>query len=229
MKKDSLGDRMKNNYENRSRYKLIRRMPVILRLDGKAFHTLTRNCEKPFDGRLRDCMVGTAEYLCKKIQGAKLAYIQSDEISILITDFDSLKTDAWFDYNIQKMCSISSGQASVIFSMLFKEVGIFDCRAFNVPKEDVCNYFIWRQQDWLRNSLQMLARVHFSHKELHKKNTADIHEMLYTKNINWADIAVKWKNGTFVFKVNENWVRTSFEIITKNRNFINKCLIAKET
>jgi len=196
----SLGDRMKMNYENRSRIKLIRRMPVILRLDGKAFHTLTRGCDKPFDRNLNNAMIATASKVFEDIQGCKLAYHQSDEISLLLTDFDTLTTDAWFDYNIQKMCSIAAALASVEFSIKYGVRGYFDCRAFNIPKEEVCNYFIWRQIDWERNSLQMLAKAHFSHKELHKKNSSDIHEMLFEKGVNWADLEDRWKNGSTIIK-----------------------------
>ena len=87
---ESIGGRMKDNYEDRYRIKLTRRTPVIVRLDGKAFHTLTRGCEKPFDAALQETMEGTAIELCKQMQGAKCAYVQSDEISILMTDFDNL-------------------------------------------------------------------------------------------------------------------------------------------
>ncbi|MGD9158306.1 MAG: tRNA(His) guanylyltransferase Thg1 family protein [Desulfobacteraceae bacterium] len=137
---NSLGERMKENYEFRSRIKLARRIPVIIRLDGKAFHTLTRKCEKPFDDLFRNVMEETALALCREIQGVKCAYTQSDEISLLLTDFDRLGTEAWFDYNLQKITSVSAGIASVCFSKLWAEAeGIFDSRAFNAPKEEVCN------------------------------------------------------------------------------------------
>ncbi|KKK89501.1 hypothetical protein LCGC14_2732450 [marine sediment metagenome] len=236
MKENSIGNRMKENYEDRYRIKLIRRMPVIIRLDGKSFHTLTRYCEKPFDDDFSDCMTATASYLLKNIQGAKCAYKQSDEISILLTDFDKLTTDAWFDYNLQKMVSVSAGMASSFFTnhspdtfwwcrgrntIIEKGLIVFDSRAFNVPKEEVCNYFIWRQLDWFRNSLQMLARVHFSHKELNEKNASDIHEMLHQKGVNWADLEPVWKNGVFIWlDEEEGWQTTSDIIFTKTRGMI---------
>ena len=110
--------RMKDNYESRSHTFLTRRTPVIIRLDGKAFHTYTRNLEKPFDEGLIEDMQLTAKYLCENIQGAKCAYVQSDEISILLTDYDKLDTKAWFDYNVQKMCSISASLATGKFNQL---------------------------------------------------------------------------------------------------------------
>lgn len=201
--KTGIGDRMKANYENRYRFMLTRRMPVIMRLDGKAFHTLTRTCGKPFDDRLSKTMISTASAVLDEVQGGKCAYVQSDEISILITDFDKLTTDAWFDYNIQKMCSVSAGIASAIFSKRWfteddQRIAVFDSRVFNIPKEEVCNYFIWRQQDWTRNSIHMVARSHFSHKEVHGKNVPNMHEMLHEIGINWNDFDAKWKNGVLI-------------------------------
>jgi tRNA(His) 5'-end guanylyltransferase len=200
MKKDSLGNRMKQNYEDVYRFKLTRRTPVIVRLDGKAFHTLTRGCDKPFDDIFQFSMIETMRKLCEEIQGVKCAYTQSDEISLLLIDFDRLDTHAWFDYNLQKIVSVSASIASVGFSNAYCKTGIFDARAFNIPKDDVKNYFIWRQKDWERNSLQMLAQSHYSQKQLHKKNKADMHEMLYEKDVNWADLEPRCKNGTFMFR-----------------------------
>ena len=229
MKKDSLGDRMKANYENRYRIKLTRRMPIILRLDGKAFHTLTRSCDKPFDDFFQTTMINTAFTLCTEVQGVKCAYAQSDEISLLVTDFDKLSTDAWFDYNLQKMVSVSAGIASANFTKDYGKIGIFDCRAFNIPKEEVCNYFVWRQKDWIRNSVSMLAQAHYSHKELHKKNQADMHEMLHEKGINWANVAPQFKNGGFLSKYNtESWFVNYEAVFTKHRNLIEDLLIPEE-
>lgn len=203
-------------------------MPVIIRLDGKAFHTLTKNCDKPFDAALQATMEGTAQALCKAIQGAKCAYTQSDEISILLTDFDKLTTDGWFDYNLQKIVSISAGMASAYFSCIWNgdKRGIFDSRAFNIPKEEVCNYFIWRQQDWFRNSIQMLSQAHYSHKELKNKNIKDMHEMLYKKGVNWNNLKPVWKNGTFIHYNDDElrWMPEYNLIFIKNRDIIEKHL-----
>ena len=106
MDKTTLGDRMKNNYENITRYYLTRRMPVIIRIDGKAFHTFTKGMKKPFDNILVKTMQETMKYLCENIQGRVLGYTQSDEISLVLTDYAELTTDAWFDNNLQKMCSV---------------------------------------------------------------------------------------------------------------------------
>jgi len=214
--KNELGTRMKENYENAYRIKLTRRTPVIIRLDGKAFHTLTRKCDKPFDEFLYDAMFETMKTLCQEIQGVKCAYMQSDEISLLLTDFDTIRTGAWFDYNLQKIVSISAAIASVEFSRVFCERGLFDSRAFNIPKDEVKNYFIWRQLDWIRNSVSMLAQAHYSHRELLNKNQEDMHEMLHWKEINWADLDSKWKNGTFLFRDDREWKPLTNLILTRD-------------
>ena len=116
--KDELGDRMKKNYENRTRVLLPRRTYTIIRIDGKAFHTYTLGLKRPFDMGLIEDMDETAKYLCKKIQGAKLGFVQSDEISILLTDFETHQTDAWFDGNVQKIVSISASMAASKFNQL---------------------------------------------------------------------------------------------------------------
>ena len=120
-KNDSLGDRMKNNYENRAKTYLTRRTPVIIRLDGKAFHTFTRGLKKPYDEIFHNTMNATMKYLCENIQGCKLGYTQSDEITLLLTDYDALTTDAWFDNNVQKICSVSASMATMAFNKYLRE------------------------------------------------------------------------------------------------------------
>lgn len=219
---ESLGDRMRGNYESRMQLSLIRRMPVIIRLDGRCFHTLTRHCEKPFDDGLADCMANTSLFLCSEIQGVKCAYLQSDEMSFLLADFDTLATMAWFDYNIQKVVSVSASLASVKFSELWGQSACFDSRVFNIPKEEVANYFVWRQKDWIRNSVAMLAQAHFSHKQLHKMGQSDMHEMLHEKGVNWNDLEPKWKNGQFIEKNDGVWVVISAPIFTQSRDTVEK-------
>ena len=225
-----LNERMKNNYESRTQTYLTRRTPVIMRLDGKAFHTFTKKFSFPFDINLLYSLYIATKRLGKEIQGSKFAYIQSDEISILITDYDRLNTEAWFNYNVQKMCSV----ASSIFSCYFNEVisnlkpeighqhGFFDCRVFNIPEEEVVNYFIWRQRDWWRNSISMLTRAYYSHKECLNKSVKDMHEMLYEKGANWNDLSPLWKNGQCVDLLNQEPV--ILEDFNNYRNYFNKFL-----
>lgn len=217
--------RMKSNYEDRYRFHLTRRTPVIIRIDGKAFHTYTRGLNKPFDQGLIEDMQQTTIFLCKNIQGAKLGYTQSDEISILVTDYDNLNTDAWFDYNIQKMTSISASLATGIFNQLrmyrnadenielglstLESIGIklanFDSRCFNIPKEEVSNYFLARQKDAVRNSVSMLAQSLYSHKELEYCSVDRMQEMCFVKGINWNNLEYYKKRGSTVVKNEGIW------------------------
>jgi tRNA(His) 5'-end guanylyltransferase len=116
--KDSLGDRMKSYYEDRFRVNLPRRTNILIRLDGKAFHTYTKGLKRPFDDDFSSDMDETTRFLCENIQGAKIGYVQSDEISILITDYETLDTSPWFDNNLQKMCSVSASLATAKFNQL---------------------------------------------------------------------------------------------------------------
>ena len=113
---DELGKRMKNFYESVPKTKLIRRMPVAIRIDGKAFHTFTKGFERPFDEVLMRTMQDTMKYLCENIQGCVLGYTQSDEITLILVDYQKLDTSAWFDYEVQKMCSISASMATMAFN-----------------------------------------------------------------------------------------------------------------
>lgn len=209
--KDELGTRMKKYYEKRDQTFLTRRTPVIIRLDGKAFHTFTKKMERPYSHDLRGMMVSTAKALCKEVQGVKVAYQQSDEISLLLTDYDELNTQAWFDNKVQKICSVSASIATAEFNyQYFKQQlanqsrvvkpALFDSRCFNIPKEEVSNYFIWRFLDWRRNSIQLLAQSLFSSKKLYKKNTTVLEQMCFEAGSDWTSYADYWRNGTFFFK-----------------------------
>jgi tRNA(His) guanylyltransferase len=205
MSKDSLGDRMKG-YENSYRFTLPSRMPVIIRVDGKAFHTYTKGCKRPVDEKLVQVMNATAAYLCQTTQNCVLAYVQSDEISLLLNNFKELDTQSWFDNNLQKMISVSAGAASAKFTSLSDHIfgklklALFDSRVFLLPKEEVCNYFLWRQQDATRNSIQMLARSLYSHKQCEDKDNSDLQEMCWTKGYNWNDCPTFQKRGRCIVK-----------------------------
>ena len=256
-KYDSLGDRMKG-YENIARNYLTRRVPTIIRVDGKAFHTFTRGMEKPFDRILMTTMQNTMKYLCENIQGCVFGYTQSDEITLVLTDYATITTDAWFGYNIQKMCSVSASMATLAFSnayaaelwknfpeamrsvsasmatlafsnayaaelwknfpeamcssdngtnkyieTLVAKMGtaMFDARVFSIPKDEVCNCLIWRQQDATRNSIEAVGQANFSQKELHGKSCNSIQDMLWKeRGINWNDFPVDCKRGSVCYK-----------------------------
>lgn len=255
---DSLGDRMKG-YENINRNYLTGRMPVIIRIDGKAFHSFTRGCAKPFDYVIMKSMWETAKFLCENIQGCKTAYVQSDEISLLLNNYETLDTCAWFDNNIQKMVSVSASMATLAFNKAFHQyfyaaegfsaeqmnlyskklyTAMFDSRVFILPKEEVCNYFIWRQQDATKNSISMIARSFFSDKQLHGKNGNQMQEMIFQESgKNFNDYPVCEKRGICVVKetymVGEaqrnRWVvDMNIPIFTQDREYIEKFIKVKE-
>ena len=212
-----LADRMKK-YEYITRQHALPRTPLIIRVDGRAFHTLTKRFNKPFDPLFKNAMLAAAEGVINQLQGFKCAYVQSDEITFLLTDCDDLNTQGWFDYNISKMTSISAALASVHFNKyllknnetFYDPVQIFDSRAFNVPVDEVSNIFLWRAKDNYKNSVQMFARSLFPHKELHGKSIETMLTMCREKGKPWEDIKDMYKNGTFI--INDPKIRFIFDI-----------------
>lgn len=267
--KDSLGDRMKC-YENVTRNYLTRRTPVIIRVDGKAFHSFTRGFKKPFDGIFVKSMQETMKYLCENIQGCVLGYTQSDEITLVIIDYEKIESCAWFDNNIQKMASISASMATLAFNKYFsanvykyiedykkehqlifieednkyyntlidaiKKGAMFDSRVFTLPKEEVVNCVIWRQQDATRNSINSVGQANFSHKQLQNKSCNDVQDMLMSeKGINWNDYTTTLKRGSCCIKmpqkindgtkqeyIRNKWIiDNEIPIFTQDREYIN--------
>lgn len=238
--KDSLGNRIKK-YEDAYRHVLPIRLPIIMRFDGRTFHSYTKDCKKPVDQGLVDCMNETAKYLCENIQGCQIGYIQSDEISLLINNYKTLDTQPWFENNIQKMVSISAAMASVIFTKnsykiwgehLYAEgqenetrepiikPAFFDARIFVLPKEEVNNALLWRQQDCTRNSVQMLARSLFSHKQCNNKNNSELQQMIFEKGINWNDCPTFQKRGRCIIK--QKVIKTGFNFKTLESSFVER-------
>jgi len=240
--KDSLGlgTRMKV-YEYVTRFFLFRRSYTIIRVDGKAFHSYTKGLLKPYDEAFMEDMDKCAAYLCKNIMGAKLAYVQSDEISLVLTDFEKIQSDAWFANNLQKMCSISASMATRAFNEArlerFRHLdkwAEFDSRVFQIPmKEEVFNYFIWRQQDATKNSIQSAARTYFSNKDVYQKNGDQMQEMLFSqKGINWNSYPEAFKRGRVIVKENyelngairSKWISKAPPIFTQDREFLNNLI-----
>ena len=207
--KDTLGDRIKGKFEDVFRISLPQRTYGIVRIDGKAFHTFTKSLEKPYCQPLVDSMDAAAMSLCKEMMGCRLAYGQSDEYSFLFTDLATDQTEMWFDGNIQKIASVSSSIFTAHFNNVWaamapksEKLAMFDARVFVIPnRQDVMQYFLWRQLDASRNSLSMLASCHFSHKELHAKTAKDKHDMLHGKGINWNDMATSFKRGRVIRRI----------------------------
>lgn len=208
---DDLGIRMKTFYEQIPKTKLMRRIPVAVRIDGRSFHSLTRGFQKPFDEVLIKSMQETMKYLCENVQGCVLGYTQSDEITLILIDYKRFNSSAFFDYEVQKVCSIAASMATMAFNKYFynnvfmynataavdlsdkeypfKEAyskavekgAMFDARCFNIPKEEVTNLIYWRQLDASRNSIQMVGQANFSHIKLQNKTCNDIQDMLMTE------------------------------------------------
>jgi tRNA(His) 5'-end guanylyltransferase len=233
-KKDSLGDRMKEFYEKRSKILLPRRTYTVIRVDGKAFHTYTKGLNRPFDIKFIEDMDETAKYMCENIQGAKLAFVQSDEISIIVTDFDNLKTNAWFDGNIQKMASISASLATAKLNELRPgKIALFDSRVFTIPSlGEIDNYLIWRQQDTTRNSISSLAQSMFSPKDLHGCNCDKMQDMCFLGGVNWNDLDAKLKRGRLIVKesydkngaVRTRWNSIAPPIFTQDKTVVEDLL-----
>ena len=228
--KDQLGDRMKDFYESRYKIKIPRRTFTIIRIDGKSFHTYTKGLIRPFDEKLMSDMDETACFICKNIQGAKFAFVQSDEISVLLTDFDNLQTDAFFDGNLQKITSISASLATAKFNELRPgKLAMFDSRVFIIPFiDEVQNYFIWRQQDATRNSISSLAQSLYSHKELNNKKTSELQDMCFEKGYNWNNLEAGKKRGRGIIKEKylkgdterTRWISTEVPILSSEQNYI---------
>ena len=227
---DELGKRMKEFYETIPKTRLMRRCPVCIRIDGMAFHSWTKGFERPFDEVLIKSMQETMKYLCENIQGVVLGYCQSDEVSLILVDYKKLNSSAFFDYEVQKVCSTTASMATMAFNKIFnkntldfispeifedekikkisashaeavKKGAMFDSRCFNIPKEEVTNYAYWRQLDATRNSIQMVGQANFSHKELQNKTCNNIQDMLMTqKGINWNDLPTYQKRGSCCIK-----------------------------
>lgn len=236
----ALGERMKE-YEKSDQGSFTFGVPVILRFDGKSFHTLTRKMEKPFDPHFGLAMLLAADKLAHGMQGVEVGYLQSDEVSFLLTGYRRIESQPWFGNNIQKMVSVGAGIMTMWFNWYLNEFlepedeyyfGVFDGRGFNIPEHDVANYFLWRAKDNHRNSVMMYARSIFSHKELNRKNISDIHEMLHEKGKNWAtDVSERFRNGAWLFRDEEKGWTHRCDILPSYKSvsgFIDENVIFRE-
>jgi tRNA(His) guanylyltransferase len=196
---DSLGSRMKS-YENETR---LPKGAVIIRVDGKAFHTWTKQLgiARPFDEYLNIAMVAAMGITASEMQGFRLAYTQSDECSFLLAN-PGENEGGWFDYKLQKLCSLTASIFTYEFNMHM--VGrnlnraVFDARAFNIPVEDAANAFVWREQDNKRNYVQAYAHSLMSHGEIQNKSNAELVDQLRTKGYDPYDLPGWVRHGTFM-------------------------------
>ena len=188
-----LSTRMKR-YEGVTKNFLMARTPAIIRIDGKAFHTWTKGLDQPFDEVFYACMANTAKELVNRIQCATIAYGQSDEISILLKDYATNETEQWFSGNVQKIASVSASIATAVFNSTAVKLGIdrgklalFDARVFTLPQHEVTNYFIWRQKDFRRNSIQAVGQYYLGHKNMQGLNSQNVLDALTE-----LDVPIDW-------------------------------------
>ncbi|HEY1668487.1 MAG TPA: tRNA(His) guanylyltransferase Thg1 family protein [Trebonia sp.] len=209
----ALGDRMKG-YESAARLTLPRRTYTIVRADMRGAHSYLRRAQRPFDEAFMSVMDKTAAALCAEMMGAVLAYVQSDEISVLLADFGSVHAEPWFGGVVQKMASLAAAAATAEFNDEARDASgagfeppnyraMFDARVFTIPDPvEVANYFVWRQRDCLRNSVSMAAQAHFSHKRLHGLNGGQMQELLWSeKGVNWNDYPDGARRGRILRRV----------------------------
>jgi tRNA(His) guanylyltransferase len=209
--KDELGQRMKTYYEDPLRFSLPRRTYVVIRVDGKNFHTFTAKLPRPYCRPLADALDAAALHLAQQIPGACFGYGQSDEYSLLFTDFD---TPMWFEGSVQKIVSVSASLFTAAFNAAFVRDGLeappfasFDARVLAIAQRDeVKSYFVWRQLDATANSLNMLASAHYSHEELKGVTESGKHDLLHAKGINWAKEPADFKRGRALVRRDGRWL-----------------------
>ena len=217
--KDSLGDRMKSFENVEAMRKLDSSLPIMVRLDGRAFHSFTRGMERPFDVKMTQLMQATTMHLVEQTN-AVLGYTQSDEISlVLLTTGDS---QPYFGARVQKICSTLASVCSVFFNTNLpsffpdrvKMFPVFDCRAWNVPSlTEAANTILWRELDASKNSIQMAARSMFSHNSLQDLTGAQmVEKMLAEKGVSWDDYPSEFKRGSFFRRVTTESAFTTEEI-----------------
>jgi len=238
-RQDSLGDRMKQ-YEAVSQTHLMRRTPVIIRLDGKAFHTYSRQFKEtnksgaiPFSDTLSHLMTTAAEALVAHIQNCEFAYTQSDEISLILKDWNTLETQPWYGNNVQKLVSVAASIATASFNYEYTRLtlginlpqafAMFDARAYNLPTNEVTNYMIWRQQDAMRNSIQMIGHANFSQRAMTGVSNVQVKKMLAecTPPIVWDELPTWMQRGICVRRLPDGiTVDRSPPVFTENRTYI---------
>ena len=220
MNMDNLGDRMKVYEMAEAGRCLMPRLPILVRLDGKAFHTFTRGLARPYDARLSELMVGTTKFLVEQTN-ALIGYTQSDEISLCMYS-DSPNSEVYLGGRIQKLCSVLPSMATAYFNRYLGDVipekvgkmAYFDCRVWNTPNlVEAANVFVWRELDATKNAISMAAQAYFSHSALQGKHSGEMQEMLFcVHDINFNDYPTSFKRGTYVRRVTRDIAYSTEEI-----------------
>jgi tRNA(His) 5'-end guanylyltransferase len=225
----SLGIRIKENYEQAFKIKLPARMPVLLRVDGKSFSKYTKSLGQ-LNENFNCAMDNVALALCENIQGATVAYVQSDEVTVFIHNYKKLSSSSWFGNNIQKMVSVAASIAGTTMTLestnLFGKIkpAYFDARVFVVPEAEFNNAFLDRQQDAIRNSIQMLARTLFSSKQLHRKGMLKQKQMILTKEPHdWEKLPISMQRGRCLYRILDS-VNINNKPVTRSKWVVDKLI-----
>lgn len=202
---DDLGDRMKAYELAEAGRRFLPRVPILARIDGRSFSRWTRTLRRPFDERFSAAMIATARYLLDQ-SGARVAYVQSDEISLVLLSEDP-KQSVFFDGRVQKLTSVLASLAAARFALAVRDLlperaddpAAFDCRAWVVPSRDeAVNTLLWRENDARKNSLSMAARAHHPPGALTGKRAPELHDLLHQVGVNWNDYPAHFKRGTYL-------------------------------
>jgi tRNA(His) guanylyltransferase len=226
--KDDLGRQMKERYEDALRLTVPARTHCVIRIDGRAFHTFTKELARPWSQPLSTALDAAAMHLCSEMMGCRFAYGQSDEYSFLLTDYDRPQTRPWFEGNVQKMVSVAASLFTAAFARAWSgdAMAAFDARLLVIPqREEVQRYFLWRQLDAEANSLNMLASAHYNHKQLLGKSTQEKHDLLHAKGINWARQPTAFKRGRIVRPAEKGWlVDEDIPVFTRRREYLEELI-----
>lgn len=221
---DPLGKRMKGYERSYTDTILPKDQFVVVRIDGKAFHSYTKGMTKPFDRTLMKTMDATTLYLVEQIQGCILGYTQSDEISLIIAGDLNERSQLPFGGKVQKLASICASMATACFNRTINtdKLAFFDARVFSIPKDDIGNYLVWRLRDCIKNSIQSYAQSMFSHKDLVDQGKADQLDMIRakvreTKQPVWEQLAPRMKFGQCVML---NRVAEPCEIVDDDLHYV---------
>lgn len=258
MKFNTLEDKMLY-FRGLSDYKLMPNSYIMIMLDGRSFSTLIKNkFEKPFSDKFINMMNETAKFVCKNVQGCKFGYVQSDEISLVLTDFDTPITDSFFGYRLSKLLSIIASLATGKFNqlltiellnsadsienakelILFSTLIQFDCKAWNLPSlNDVYAWYLYRQNDCIRNSIAHTAQAYIDHKSLQNLSTQDMLDKLLEIGVDWNVLDDGKKYGRFIKTedvafadnvIRKKWiVENAFELRDNKKHFANYSNIPK--
>lgn len=258
--KDALGERMRQNYEYPYRFFFTKRTPVIIRIDMNNAHVFTSFMKKPFDPIFVESMHNTAVALCEQLTNVEFAYVQSDEINLLLIDYKKITAGQWQSGNVQKMVSLSASIATIEFNRVYTHAILnhseldaesidqyssrinkmtFDACAFNIPESEITNYFIHRQTECSKNSVQAAGSFYFAAEKLQNLNNITIQEKLKGIGINWNNYPIFFKRGICTKKEeytvhdeykDEDIVRTRWiidyeiPVFAKDRNYVGKFL-----